>query len=228
MSFARVFLKTVPQILITGSPERAFRKARDLKLDPRIEQLWLALSSLAFASCFLIYLLVPLAGPLLSSFSIISSGDSPSFLAFWLSENNWLGLGVGAVLGILLQGTLRHPGFNFLTAAGLLLTGISSLGTAWGIFLGGWICGSAQNFWNFPQKEFRLRSGISLAFGLAGLIGAPLLLVLTTLLFLGEYSAQSRWVQWLLLTSLFLAMETFVSLIFFHFYYRKSLQLTKV
>ncbi len=225
MSFAIYFLKTIGNVILAGSPERVFQRARDLKLDSRSRQLWLALSSVAFASSFLIYFLLPLSGPFLSLFSLISRGENPPEWLFWLGENSWYGLGFGMLVGALLRGVLRYCGFYFLFSGGMLLTGIVSLGSAWGIFLGGFLFGSLENFWRFSGKEFRLRSGISLAFGLGGLLLAPLVSILVSNL---AYSVQLRWLQWLFLVFSLLVSETLTSLVFFHFYSNQRQKLTKV
>ena len=227
MSFAIEFLKTAGRVVVSGSTTRVFKKASDQR-NPRIQQLWLALSSLAFASSFVIYFLMPFSGPLLSWFSLISGGDNPPYWIFWLGENSWLGLAVGFLIGSFLHATFRFSGFFFLVSAALLLTGIMSLGTAWGVFLGGFLVGALENFWRFRGKEFRLRSGIALAFGLGGLILAPFIQILVTNFILGSYSAQLRWFQWISLVAVFLAVETLASLVFFHFYYAQNQKLTKV
>lgn len=228
MNFVLVFLKTIGKVVWAGSCERAYKKARVLDLPPRNLQLWLALSSLAFSSSIFIYFMAPFSGPLLSLFSFLSRGEEPSEWVFWLGENSWLGLAIGLLVGALLRGILRFSGFYFFVSAGLLLSGIASLSTAWGIFLGGFLFGSFENFWRFSEKEFRLRSAIALAFGLGGLILAPMIQIWFSNLNWGSYSGQLRWFQWILLVSSFLVSETVTSLIFFHFYYAQNQKLTKV
>lgn len=157
-----------------------------------------------------------------TSSRLVGSGEDSSAWVYELAQNFFVGALFGFVLGSVLRFILRISGVAWWSGMNLLLSGILSLGGAWGFFLGDFLAGALEDFIRHSQKDFRFRTGISLAFGLV-------MLLLTTPYqnfvldwMNGQYSVQLRTFQLAAMIFVFLVLESALALGFFHFYFLKK------
>lgn len=147
--------------------------------------------------------------------------SEPQPWVFWLSSSGTEGAALGLMLGIALRTLTRTSGVAWWTGLSFLMAGIASLGVAWGFVLGDFMAGLVEDWFRYRSKDFKWRIRIGFALGLAFFVlSAPFQALVMNLAAQG-YTIQLRTTQVTGMVGLFLLVESFTALLFFHFYFQR-------
>lgn len=220
------FIRSMTIAVFSGSSETFYRMTRTSSPGPRIEQLWLGLNTLALGWLMISMFLAQAPFFMLQDGMILFHQsidlENPPMWVFWLGSNSWVAILLGLALGALIRLAFRFTGLSLPLATGFLTTGMMSMPVAWGLFLGDFLTGACENYLRNRLPLFAYRLKIAMAFGLGGLLLAPLILGFSMEMVGGAYSAQLRWFQWFSLIVTLLFCETVASMLFFHFHWKKQ------
>lgn len=224
-NFAVDFIKSMTVAVFSGSSEMFYRLTKKSSPTPRLEQLWLGLNTLALGWMMIAMFLAQAPFFMLQDAMVYYHQsidfENPPAWVFWLGYGNWAGVAFGLAFGILIRLIFRFTGLSLPLATGFLTTGMMSMPVAWGLFIGDFLTGATENYLRMRQPLFAYRLKMAIAFGLGGLLMSPIILSFSMDLVGGAYSAQLRWFQWFSLVVTLLFCETFASLMFFHFHWKK-------
>jgi len=184
-------------------------------------QWWKPAQSLAFFFLGLGIFIFGFENLLNTSSQIVRASEQSPWI-YSLAHNYLAGALIGVVLGSVLRLVTRMSGVAWWAGMNLLLSGILSLGGAWGFILGDFLMGLAEDFYKHKEKDYRLRCGFGISFGLGVLILSAPFQWLVTSWINGQYSVQLRSLQLAFMVFVFLALESSVALGFLHFYFHRK------
>lgn len=137
---------------------------------------------------------------------------------FILSTNYLLGTLYGLTFSLVGRSVFRQTGVFYWLAIQGVLSGVMSLGFAWGLILGDWAMGFIfVLFKNRQSSDFCWRHSISLLLMVLFLIASPWLQNLVQIFWVEVGVSQLRLIHLLLMSSFFLIMDLGLNSIFFHF-----------
>ncbi len=220
--FIADFFKSAALISISGSRDATSRVATQFQPYPRVYQLWLALQNLSYLLPLILLLASPLFvfSDLLNFLNQQSAQENPPVWIFWMGMSDPAVL-IGALFfGYVFRAVFRFSGLLLPFISVLVFTSKISISFAWALFLGELICVAIETLWARKGPESKYRALVTLSLAIAGLLFFPVIFFFTGPGF--QFTGELRWIQWLGLVLTFLATETAVSMIFFHFYYQRT------
>lgn len=156
-----------------------------------------------------------------ASSRLTESGGAPDWV-YELARNYLQGALLGAAIGAVFRVVFRLSGIAWWVGTNLLLSGILSLGGAWGFFLGDFLVSVLEDYITHAEKDFRWRARLALGFGFLMLILTTPFQTLVMTWMNGQYSVYLRGLQLAFMIFVYLFLESVLSLAFFHFYYLKK------
>lgn len=156
-----------------------------------------------------------------ASSRLTESGEASSWV-YELARNYFTGALLGAGVGAAFRLVFRMSGLAWWSGMNLLLSGILSLGGAWGFFLGEFLVAVLEDFLTHRERDFQWRSRLAFGFGVFMLFLTTPFQSLVMDWMNGQYSVYLRGVQLAFMIFVFLFLESVLSLSFFHFYYLKK------
>lgn len=157
-----------------------------------------------------------------SSQIIRVAGDSVGIWVYSLAENYLVGALIGLGIGAFARLITKMSGVSWWLGLALLLSGILSLGAAWGFILGDFAMGLVLDLRKSADRNTKLRIFIGLGLALLFLVLTPLYQSLVMGWINGQYSVQLRHFQLAVMVFGLLAVESLVALTVFHFAYQRT------
>lgn len=123
----------------------------------------------------------------LQKLSLLIQTPEPELWVFWLGATDWKGILLGFLAGFLGHVLLREKGHTWWIAPALMVSGLGSLGLAWGLFLG--------DRWIFRSIYSSIFSLVGIGFGV---------------FFMGQYVPQMKMVYWLIACLVWICAEILI------------------
>jgi hypothetical protein len=217
-----IFLGTVPSawLLLAGGISYVFHKWTSQRWSRRFFALGLLLIGLGLVLIGMDVLLQR------SGRFLTEMAEPPAFI-FWLATGHWAGALLGILCGIVLELGFLIPGVSWMAAVALILSGVTSLGTAWGFILGLPLVASLRTLRSIREPSRRQRAAIMLGFSLLGLVVTPFLEAIAQTILSTSYAPQLRWQQLNIMIVIWLGIETIFALTYFHIKYGNLKQKTE-
>jgi hypothetical protein len=154
---------------------------------------------------------------------LADTAEPPMFI-YALATGHWWGALLGLFCGVILEVSFLIPGISWMASVALILSGVSSLGTAWGFLLALPLVASLRTLRSIRESSRRQRAWMMLAFSLLGFLVTPYLELASQIILRGDYMPQLRWQQLNVMVILWMGIETVFALTYFHFKYGNQKQ----